>query len=232
MIILGIVLDLIILAIIAVFAFLSAKRGFVRTLIELAGFVLAIVIANSVSPVISEGVYNKMIEPAIVKSVEEIDVGDTPIGSIAEIPDDIIPEFITNIAGDNFNLQTFTDKVNENISNGTTAAVTTASQEIVKPIVTNILNIVFTLIIAVVLLFLVGILAKFINKLFSLSIIGKLNKILGAVLGMLKGGIISSVFATAISLLITVLPNGFLIFTADAIASSVIFKLLSFTNLL
>ena len=66
MIIMGIILDLIILAIIVIFAFLSAKKGFVRTLIELVGFFLAIFIASSISPAISNGVYDKFIEPAIV----------------------------------------------------------------------------------------------------------------------------------------------------------------------
>lgn len=229
----GIILDLIILAIIVIFAFLSAKKGFVRTLIELVGFFLAIFIASSISPAISNGVYDKFIEPAIVDSVDNIQIEDSVIGNVTVSgTEDYIPDFVKKLLGENFSIEAFEAKISENIQNGTRVAVTTASREVIKPIVITLLNAIFTLLISVILMFIFGIVAKFVNKLFSFSIIGKLNKILGALLGMIKGGIVSSVVAAAISFLITVSPNGFLFFTADAVADSVIFKLFSFTNFL
>ena len=65
------ILDLIVIAIIIVFALISAKKGFVRTIIEIVGFVLVILFANNVSPVLSNVTYDKLIEPAIIESIEK-----------------------------------------------------------------------------------------------------------------------------------------------------------------
>ena len=45
----NIILDIIIVAIVVICVFLSAKRGFTRTIIELVGFVAAILIAINLS---------------------------------------------------------------------------------------------------------------------------------------------------------------------------------------
>ena len=148
MIIMGIILDLIVLAIIVIFAFLSAKKGFVRTLIELVGFFLAIFIASSISPAISNGVYDKFIEPAIVDSVDNIQIEDSVIGNVTVSgTEDYIPDFVKKLLGENFSIEAFEAKISENIQNGTRVAVTTASREVIKPIVITLLNAIFTLLI-------------------------------------------------------------------------------------
>ena len=48
------ILDAIIILIVLFYVFISAKKGFVRTLIEVVGFVAAIVIAFTVSTPIAE----------------------------------------------------------------------------------------------------------------------------------------------------------------------------------
>lgn len=218
------VLDLIVLAIIAVFALLSAKKGFVRTIIEIVGFVLVILLANNLSPQISDYTYDKLVEPAIVSSVENMQVGE----NITNLSVDNMPSFVGKILGSNFDISGFESIINENINNGVKSAVTSASQTVVKPIVTGIFDLVFTLIITVILLAVVNIVAKLVNKLFSFSLVGKANKILGAILGIIKGVAISAIICTIISLIVPLTKEGFLIFTQSNIDSSLIFKLLSF----
>ena len=62
-------LDLIVIAIIAAVALISAKRGFVRVVIELAGFIAAIFISFTISTPLANLTYDKIIEPPIVSSV-------------------------------------------------------------------------------------------------------------------------------------------------------------------
>lgn len=219
----NIILDLIVIAIIAVFAFLSAKRGFVRTLIEIVGFVLVILLANSVSTPLANLTYDKAVEPAIIKSVEGIQADSN---TAVNIEVEALPSFVKNIADDGGVISDFENKIAENINSGIETAVATASQNVIKPVVTNILSLIYVLIITVVLLFIVNILANVINKLFSFSIIGKANKTLGGILGIIKGVIIAFVFCTLISLIVSFTENGFLIFTNEAISNSYIFKLL------
>ena len=53
----GIVLDLILVAIIALCVIISVKRGFMKTVVEFVGFVLAIYIAFTFGPVLSDATY-------------------------------------------------------------------------------------------------------------------------------------------------------------------------------
>lgn len=218
------VLDLVVLAIIAVFALLSAKKGFVRTIIEIVGFVVVILLANNISPVVSDYTYDKLVEPAIISSVEKMQVGN----SLTNFSLDNMPSLVGKILGNNFDISGFQSIINENINNGIKSAVTSASQTVVKPVVTGVFDLIFMLIITFVLLFVVNFLAKLINKLFSFSLIGKANKILGAILGIIKGVVISAIICTIISLIVPLTKEGFLIFTQSNIDSSLIFKLLSY----
>ena len=72
----SVVLDIIVLAIILVTVFLSAKRGFVRVLIELVGFVAAVFISFTISTPLADMTYDKIIEPPIVASVGDV-TGDS-----------------------------------------------------------------------------------------------------------------------------------------------------------
>ena len=218
--VISIVLDLIVLAIIAVFALISAKRGFVRTLIEIVGFVLVLLLANSVSTPLADFTYDKAVEPSIIKSVENFEIQNSA-GALDEM---VLPEFITTVIGQE-TITDFQTKINENINNGIDTAVTTASQNVIKPLVTSFLSMFFVVVITIVLLFIVNLLAKLINKLFSFSVVGKLNRSLGAVLGGIKGIIISIVFCTLVALIVSLTENGFLIFTKDAIENTFLFKL-------
>ena len=64
-------LDLIVLAIIAAVALISARRGFVRVAIELVGFIAAIFITFTISTPLASLTYDKIIEPPALKAVED-----------------------------------------------------------------------------------------------------------------------------------------------------------------
>ena len=220
----GIILDLIVLAIIGICIFLSARHGFVRTLIEIVGFLLVIFLANNVSPIISEYTYNKVIEPAVVNSVEGLEI-NTNTDNVP-IDESILPPFLTNILGDSVDINGIKQSVENNISNGITSAVKTACDSYVKPTVIMILDGIITLILSFLLFFVVKLLAKIVNKFFSFSIAGKLNRLLGGILGIPNGIINAVIICSIIALLVTANENGIWIFTRESIESSYLFKLL------
>ena len=142
----GIILDLIILAILAVSVYNSARYGFVRTVAELAGYIVAVVLVTTIDFPVGTAVYYRAI-------------------------------------------------------------------------------IFFLLIIAT------KFAARLVNKLFSFSILGKINRILGGILGVPKGILLSLAFCLLAVLIVTVCKDGFLIFTDEAIESSYIFKQISSLSL-
>ena len=136
------ILDGILILIIAITVFMSAKKGFVRTLIEVVGFVAAIVIALTMSSPISNGVYKSMIEPAVVKTVNNV-ASDTA-NSANEAVDAVwekMPAFITESSFLGVTKDNVTQQVANDTANGVTAIADSVSETFVKPIVTKLLSV-------------------------------------------------------------------------------------------
>ncbi len=221
------ILDGIIILIVALGVFLSAKKGFVRTLIEVVGFVAAIVIAFTLSSPLASTVYDKMIEPSVVRTVENAaaDSAQNASGAVDAVWNKM-PTFITESSFFNLSKNTVTATIQTETANSGAQLAQTVSESFVKPVATKLLSVLFSVILVVVLLFVVKILAKYINKLFSFSVVGDINRTLGGLLGLVKGAAVAVIFCLIVSLALSFTKNGFLIFTYDAINASYIFKFL------
>ena len=62
------ILDFLVVAIVLLYVVISAKRGFMKTVIELVGFFVSVYLAFAVGGMIAEAAYDSAVEPAIVKS--------------------------------------------------------------------------------------------------------------------------------------------------------------------
>ena len=222
----SIILDLIVIAIIILMVLISAKRGFVRVAVEAVGFVAAIILSLSLSTTLADVTYQKAIEPAILSSVENATAETT--SSAADEAWNSLPELITKNA-DKFGISKdfITNDITEDIGNSATEIVTSISQNTIKPMAVGILKTLYSVILMLVLMIAVKFLARVINKLFSFSLVGKVNKALGGTFGAIKGIIIAWVFCAVISLLVSLTKNGIWIFNAENIENTIIFKLLT-----
>lgn len=221
------ILDGIIILIIILFVFLSAKKGFVRTLIEAVGFIAAIIVAFTFSSPIASTVYDKIIQPSVVKTVENVaDKSSARATSAVDAVWEKMPTFITESSFFNLSKEGITNTVETQATNDSIQLAQNISEAFVKPVTTKLLSVLISVILTVALLFVIKLLAKYINKLFSFSVIGNINKTLGGVLGIIKGAAVAVIFCLIISLILSFTKDGFLIFTYDAIHSSYIFKYL------
>lgn len=216
------ILDLGIIAIVALFAFLSARKGFIKTFVEIFGLVLVLLLANKLSPTLSNFTYNKYVEPAVVNSLQDIKIED----GVVKLPEGVLPEFVNKFLGEGFNLSGFEQEINQNLSDSLNSAVTVASENIIKPVVTEVLSLAFNILITMVLMFVVNILAGILDKVLGGKVLGKINKISGAVLGMIKGVAIAVIVCSIISAIVTLSKTGIGIFTPANIDKTIIFKLL------
>ena len=233
----GIVIDLIILAIVALCVIISVKRGFIRTAIELAGFILAIVLAFSFSAPLADFTYNSFVKEPVETMISDSitdTVGDIAISVDAAVFDkvwDDLPAFITK-NHENFGLSK--ENLMDNFVGSNTAQIeefsANVADSVAYPVITMILKSVFSVLIFFLVSLLTKILAKPINKLFSFSFVGTINKTLGAILGIAQGAIWVSAFCAVVTLLVSLFPNGFLIFNNDTIKSATLFNF--FSNLI
>lgn len=221
------ILDAIIVLIILVFVILSAKKGFVRTLVEVVGFVAVIVIAFTFSSPLASTVYDKIIQPSVVKTVE--DVASDGISSATDAVDAVwnkMPSFITGSSFIDISKESVTATVQDKAASNSEQLAQNISEEFVKPVTVKFLSVLISVVMVVILLFIVKIVAKYVNKLFTFSVIGSINKTLGGILGLVKGAAVAVIFCLVVTLILSFTKDGFLIFTYDAINSSYIFKFL------
>ena len=221
-------IDLISVLIIVLSVAISAKHGFVRVVVEVVGFVAAAILVLTVNGPLADFTYDKVIEPPIVNSVSE-KISDTGTATVNEIWDSM-PNFVTRNAEKYGISKQNVEQTVLNNNGDTEKVLRDISQNSIKPVVTGILEVVYSVILIIVLLIIVKILAKLINKAFSFSVIGKLNKTLGGVLGFVKGLIYSAIFCEIVILILSFATNGILIFTTANIAKTYLFNLL--TNLI
>ena len=67
----AIIIDLIALAIIIAFFFIGRSRGFIKEIVSLVGFVLAIILAVVLSGVGAPLIYDNFVDDAITETVSE-----------------------------------------------------------------------------------------------------------------------------------------------------------------
>ncbi len=214
------ILDLIILGILLLTILISAKKGFVKAVVETAGFIAAVILAFTISSPLAEVTYDKIIEPPILNAVEA-STQSAENDAISAVPD-----FITkNAERFGVSLEEFEDKILTDISGSAAATTKTASQDVLKPVATKILALVYSVVLVIILLVVVKFFAKIINKIFSFSIVGKLNRTLGGVLGFIKGSVFAILFCMVVALIMA-FAGDFLIFTEENINSSYLFKLI------
>ncbi len=251
----SLLIDLILLLIIGVSVFFAARRGFVRTFIEAVGFLLAVILTLTICTPLASATYDKIIEPPILQMVSnkvdkviEDKFEETPkfemtdeeyedfksqmTGSV----DDIIaklPAFAKNyIKQSGLKPETVVSSADKIVNKGLTienAAEKLAkdiSQNKIKPLVCTVLSAIYSVIILMLSFIIVKILAIWLNKLFSFSVVGKLNATLGGVCGFVKGTAFALLCCSAIYMLIPLTQNGILFFTLENIDKTFIFKIL------
>ena len=204
----SIILDVILIAIFAAYVIFAAKKGFIRSLLELVAAVLSLFLAFQLSPVFAQATYDGFVEKAMVEALSEQIDEKFDTMSVAEQTNaviDAMPDFAVSLASsagvdiDNIKAQITTEKFDP--SNIAQSVV----DNIAEPIVIGALTILMFIILAILLLFGLKIVAILISKMFEDSVVGSMNTGLGAGLGAIKGAIVLVFICTVLRL---VFSNG------------------------
>lgn len=218
----SLIIDGIIIAIVLICIIISSKRGFVRSLVEVAGGILILYFVASMSTPAAEFIYDKTVAPSIISSAQK---------SIEKSSEDSankiwksFPKLVTNNS-EIFGIteHSLHEKINGSVKNTEEIAVT-AANAVARPIIVRIVALLISIILSILLLILLRFVAKILNRIFSISVLGKINRSLGGILGIIKGIVFSFVFCLLIMFLLSVNKNGIWIFTMDNVNKTRIFK--------
>lgn len=170
-----------------VMVLIGRRRGFIKTIAGVAAFVVALALAAMLGGPVSEFVYGRTVEPAVVNSIDA-QVGE---GSAAAEKLDLalvdMPNFVTNILK-NAQIESGADLMEKlsGAQEGETVAQS-ISRQVVSPVVIPLLKVLCSLLLFLAVLIVVTILFKAFNVVAKLPLLKQLNKSLGALAGAVLG---------------------------------------------
>ena len=220
-------IDLVIVLIFLIIIWRSAVHGFVRTVIEMVGYILAALLTLAFTGVIAETIYDYTLNERVTEKVQST-VSDVSLNMNVKVNEiwDGLPSFVTKSA----DLLGSSDKIKNDITTqvetSSAKASSNVSQKVVRPIFVNILKAILSIIMFTALMFLVRFIAKTLNRMFSFSILGSINALLGGTIGFAKGIVIVGVLLFVIKLGMQCMHGSFMIFNESLIAETKLFKIL------
>lgn len=193
------ILDLILVGIFALIVFLAVKKGFLRTVLDVVAVIVACALAWALSTPVAQSCYDGFVEDIIIESVkDEIDKSNFDATVAAEEVVEAfkeLPPFVVDLADavgvdfDKLIKEADFEDVDANDS------VTQLVRKIAEPIAVKIMSAVIFLILAIILMIILKIVVAVICKVTVLPIIGEADKLLGGILGGVKGFLLVGVIA-------------------------------------
>jgi len=206
------ILDLIVLAIVIITVIVGYRRGFIRTMIQLLGCVVAFALALSLSATVSNYVYDEWMRDGLHEKIETV-WNDTVVeGAANTVSDqvetvlDSLPSFLTATLDSDALVSGIMGSVG---TKDTGIAVGDyMTDTVLRPVIVAVLRFVSFLVLYLVLMLVIRLLEKLVTPLIKLPLIRQTDGALGAVIGLLKGLVFALVAVTVMQLIAASASSG------------------------
>lgn len=186
------IIDIIIIAVIVLFAAIGVKRGLAKTILNIAGIILSAVAAYHLASFLSLVIYDSMLKQTVQSNIQQLitqNGADYAFSNCLEaVPNWIngIISFIVGLFG--VTMSDYQKQISfpQNLS-------ATAAQSIegaVSPIVTSILSILLVIVLFIIIFVLVKCLIRVVAGVFNIPIVKQINQLLGGIFGIAEGFLI------------------------------------------
>lgn len=197
--------DIILIAVLLIAVAVSAKKGIVRTVLQIAALVLTLVLAAQAAAPTAKMLYSSFMADRIEAKVEDaLMAGEAATNAKkAAALTESLPSFAKSyLARSGVDTSVLAQKIASGQADADTAAYLTDS--FAKPICEAALTGVLFLLLSFVLGGLLQLLADAISKVFKLPIVKTVNAALGGVFGLIKGAVLVYL---AVALLVYIAPR-------------------------
>lgn len=204
------IVDIIILVIFAAIVISSVRKGFFKSLFELAGTLISLVISRALSEGFAPQVFDTFVRKGAAAYLGNAlgDVGTKDYVLQAQETLNSIPEALNGIMSlMGIDKQMLLEKV-QNADLGGANLVESLMTSVVEPVATAVVQFVLFVILAVVIGFVLKIAVKLLDGIIKkLPAVKQLNAGLGAVFGVLRGIIIVAVISMLIGIIASFIGN-------------------------
>ncbi len=235
----GILLDLVLLAIVLLFFRRGKKDGFAKTVVSFFGFLIALVIAYSLCAPVTNRVYESFVRQPAQQAVETAirnRVGQTQSETAPDSNKlyDALEESVGHLPGFVQKKLAVSEKrtaLTAQLGGMTNLDIKTASvkitETIIRPAAVAVLRVVVFFLLFIVMLLLCALLAKLLKFVNKIPLLGGVNAVLGGLIGVVKGLILVLIISWGVSLLCSDGGRIFGVITEETVNSSLILKFLA-----
>lgn len=197
------VIDVILLVVLLAAVWISAKKGIVRTVLDVVAFVLALFLAAQLSTPLAKGCYDALLSERVETTIEQKleENQNATVSKTAALVIDSLPEFAKDFIENSESDISFITKQMASGSYTPANAAADLNTQIARPACIGVLTSVFFLLLFAVLCALLQRLAKLLAKAFKLPIVGTVNTVFGGVFGAIKGAVLVYVVSAILLLL-------------------------------
>ena len=180
----ALIIDLVLAAVLAVFALLGARKGLIRSLMALVSVVVALIGATLLTAMFVEPVTD-LVYPKVEERVLEQFERDIPSDALAAEDGDLLGEALDTLKRFGVSDDAI-DGVTKSVTDSAVSAAERAAYLLVKTIVQAALFLAFFL----ALMLLLRLLTHGLDRLFSLPVLAQLNGLGGAALSLMEGALL------------------------------------------
>ena len=222
-----IIIDSILVLLVVIFFFVGIKRGFIRELVSLIGFVVALVAAYFLSGFGSSLVYDTFVDGYVQEKVST-----AVVSSVNNEVDGVmvsIPEYYINAAETvGVDLEhVVKSNMGSTVQETADSVAQTVSTEIARPVIGGLIRIILFFILFIIVKLIIDWIGRALDIVARLPIIHGANKILGGFVGAIRGAGIAFIVSFIFYHVVNFSKNGVFGITAATLDATRIFSLLA-----
>lgn len=221
-----ILVDVLLVFILAIAAYIGYRKGIVKMLLSFLVIVLALAFSWGLSAPLASGGYAMFFEKSVSQTVDAAlenasqDAVDTAVENLFD--SNSILGGVGALVG--FDTQSIVDSVT---GDSLEKVATTLKEDVIKPPATLLLRCVAFLILFILLWIVLSLVAKALNKTAKLPVIKGVNAIAGGFVGLIIGVLLCFAFSALLGVVTKINPNGILGITQITKDNSVVYGFLS-----
>ncbi len=217
-------LDIIVIAIIALFAFSGFKRGLVYSIIGVFGSLIAAALSSLAATFLSLSIYESFFLTRIQETVAE-SLSALPEISSASQKAQCLFDSMPSVLVNTLNLTGITqDSLTNEIKTSMIREVPVLVESLVRPMIVRLITIILTAILFVVFTFLIKLAANVLTKTIDIAKLSTANKLAGAIFGLGEAVVLIMVFSLILYFIMMFLSPEHCMSVQNMIDSSYLYK--------
>lgn len=198
------VTDLILLLLFTGMIVTGAVKGFVKTVLGMVALLAAVFAAYQLSAILAPAIYDSILSKRVLEAIGTKLADTADANAAAQQVSAVmasIPKFVINIAASiGIDINGISGKINS-LDNTSASITKELADSIAAPIITAVVHAILFVIILALVYILLMIVAGLIDKFFKLPVLKSANRIMGGLLGAVKGAVLVFVICVILEII-------------------------------